>query len=707
MGEDLDEGKQISQLWEKLKTNHLGKRLGVAFLVLIVLAAFIHFREVKVDLLEVNGSSKNFVVAQVDFSFPDEEETLILRQEGLRDIGSIYMLSPDEVRRVRYAFEDFLIHDGTWRHILPNRTFEEVYKAADALQGYMIRARFTDIRTINRMESLRIDTSEYFTYRQSDDGLNYYLPEDFWQSQEKDLLKGSDFHQDTLNYIIAYFSGAKWALQKDPNVERHVKQILEKEIPESVSKIKAGTRIIDRGDKVSKRHIVLIRAMKSALNSERNLTSPLTILSSFIYALLVVWLIIAYFKINQRRFLENLQQVSLYATIVVLLLVLSKATEFFLLDENFAFFNSIRFPIFVPFAAILITVLLNAEIAIVTTCLLSIVMGLSLSVEHSSFIVSNLSSGIVAILCARGLRRRKEVFNVSIKVWLTLIPVLSVFSFGTDEFWDMQFITDLLSSAIFMLAISILVVGLLPILESLFGIMTDITLMEYMDPNNELLRRLSLEAPGTYQHCLVVGSLAEAAAGAIGANGLFCRVSALYHDIGKLFNPHYFTENQMGGFNIHQLLTPVESAQVIIAHVVEGEALARKHGLPASFIDVIRQHHGTTLVYYFYCKQVEQMGGDVDAVDEKQFRYPGPTPSSRENAVMMIADTIEAASRSLEEVDENTITELVDRLIQDKAEEGQFDHCQLTFEELRIVKETMIKTLAITRHLRIKYPNKH
>ena len=234
--------------------------------------------------------------------------------------------------------------------------------------------------------------------------------------------------------------------------------------------------------------------------------------------------------------------------------------------------------------------------------------------------------------------------------------------------------------------------------------MTDITLMEYMDPNNDLLRRLSVEAPGTYQHCLVVGSISEAAAQSIGANGLFCRVSTLYHDIGKLFNPHYFTENQMGGFNIHQLLTPQESAQVIIAHVIEGEALGRKHGIPQSFIDVIREHHGNTLVYYFYCKQVEQMGGNTEAVDKTQFRYPGPRPRTKESAIIMMADTVEAASRSLEEVNEDTIAELVNRLIGEKQEDGQFDECQLTFEEFQTVKRTMIKNLAVARHLRIRYP---
>jgi cyclic-di-AMP phosphodiesterase PgpH len=174
----------------------------------------------------------------------------------------------------------------------------------------------------------------------------------------------------------------------------------------------------------------------------------------------------------------------------------------------------------------------------------------------------------------------------------------------------------------------------------------------------------------------------------------------------KLFNPHYFTENQLGGFNIHQLLTPLESTHVIIAHVPEGEILAKKYHLPQSFIDIIREHHGTTLVYYFYCKQIEQMEGDANRVNEKLFRYPGPKPHTKESALIMIADTVEAASRSLDEVTEEIITDMVNKLVAEKAEDGQFDECQLTFEELGTVKKAIVKALLVTRHLRIKYPSR-
>ncbi len=171
-------------------------------------------------------------------------------------------------------------------------------------------------------------------------------------------------------------------------------------------------------------------------------------------------------------------------------------------------------------------------------------------------------------------------------------------------------------------------------------------------------------------------------------------------------NPQFYTENQQGAVNIHQLLTPLESAQVIISHVTDGEAIARKAHLPQAFIDIIREHHGTTLVYYFYRKQLELKGGRIEEVDENQFRYPGPKPHTKESGIIMICDSVEAATRSLEEINEHTLNELVNRLVAEKAEEGQLDHCSLTFEELSKVKKTLVKTLLLSHHVRIKYPKK-
>jgi len=308
---------------------------------------------------------------------------------------------------------------------------------------------------------------------------------------------------------------------------------------------------------------------------------------------------------------------------------------------------------------------------------------------------------------ARNLRKRNEVFKVIGKSFLGAIPLILTFEMITPNFS----FSILLGNIIFVLGslgiTAILVIGFLPLLESLFNVLTDINLMEYMDPNNPLLRKLSLEMPGTYQHSLVLGNIAENAAQSIGANGLLCRVATLFHDIGKLNNIHFFSENQGNKLgNVHQLLTPMESAQVIISHVNDGVMLAKKYHLPQAFIDLILEHHGTTLVYYFYHQELQKKGGDPSLVDEKMFRYPGPKPHSKEAVIIMISDAVEAASRSIEEPSEDSLKEMVNKVVADKLNDGQFAYSNLTFNELEKVKESIVQTLVVIRHVRVKYPEK-
>lgn len=396
----------------------------------------------------------------------------------------------------------------------------------------------------------------------------------------------------------------------------------------------------------------------------------------------------------------------LLLTIMILTMSLFKLTELFLLSSKNNLIDFVRYPVFAPFAAILMCSLMTSSIATFASTYLIVILTMTLSFDRMGFMILNLIGALVAILSTRSLRRRKEIFVVCAKAWLCCALAIFAMHFYQNTFWNGMVLSDLFSTALCLLLTAVLVVGLLPLLESGFRIMTDVTLMEYMDPNNDLLRRLSIEAPGTYQHSVVVGNLTEAAAAAIGANALFCRVSTMYHDIGKMITPQYFTENQQGGVDIHQLLTPQESAQVIIAHVSEGVTLARKAGLPEQFIDIIKEHHGTTLAYYFYRKQLELVGGDKSLVDEKDFRYAGPVPRSKESAIIMIADSVEAASRSLDKINEENLNELATRLIKEKADDGQFDNCLLTFEELAIVKKMLVKTLVAYGHSRIKYPTR-
>jgi putative nucleotidyltransferase with HDIG domain len=253
----------------------------------------------------------------------------------------------------------------------------------------------------------------------------------------------------------------------------------------------------------------------------------------------------------------------------------------------------------------------------------------------------------------------------------------------------------------------LLMTGLLPFVEKLFAVQTDLSLLELGDAAHPLLQELVRRAPGTYNHSINVASIAEAATKAIGGNSLLVRVGAYFHDIGKMLKPGYFIENQGESANRHDSLLPAMSTLVIIAHVKDGADLARQHHLPQPMIDFIQQHHGTTLVEFFYNQANKQCKDDPDAaeVDEATFRYPGPKPQTKEAGVMMLADGVESACRSLVDPTPARIESLVHEIAQKRLLDGQFDECELTLKELRVIEVSLVKSLIAVYHSRVKYPD--
>ncbi len=678
-------------------------RYLILFIFALILFVFLHFREVRVEILELNSIAPGYIVAQVDFDFIDDEATLILKQEAVKDIGKIYQLSERNVRQKRIEFENFLLYNQGWREHTESETFDELYRGAEIIEKALLQIRFTDAYTLAKLQDSGFSTRHYrvYTFHLLE---KISLPSLIWESLQEDYFPKNEYNPLASALIIEFFKGGEWNLTEDIPAQRALRRYIQAQVPDKITHVNAGNRIIDQGERVTARHVAMLQAMKKALGDSRNLSHPVTLLGSFILSMVFIGIGLAYLQINHPSLIASNRKLFLIVTIVILIIGLSKLIEFFLLSSKNNVMEIIRYPLFVPIAAILLCSLLNADIAMLISGFLSIILFMVLAFGGEGFLIMNLAAALVAILSTRSLRRRKEIFIVCLKTWLCCVAVIFALHFYSNHVELTSILTDILSSGFFMLLTAVLVVGILPLLESAFRIMTDVNLMEYMDPNNDLLRRLTIEAPGTYQHSVIVGNLAEAAALAIGANGLFCRVASLYHDIGKISTSQYFTENQLGEVNIHQLLIPQESAQVIMAHVGEGVALAREAGVPEPIIDIIKEHHGTTLIYYFYRKQVEKMRGDKSLVDEREFRYVGPKPRSKESGIIMITDSFEAASRSLERINEETLMELVDRLIREKVDDGQFDQCFLTFEELFIIKRILVKTLMAAGHSRIKYP---
>jgi cyclic-di-AMP phosphodiesterase PgpH len=315
-----------------------------------------------------------------------------------------------------------------------------------------------------------------------------------------------------------------------------------------------------------------------------------------------------------------------------------------------------------------------------------------------------LAGGLAALLAIT----RAERLNAFVRVFAVLAAtnMAVAIAFSLLDQRDLAAVAQLAGAGVVNAAFSvILAVGSFAVLGNVFGIMTVFQLLELANPSNRLLRRLLLETPGTYHHSVMVGNLAERAAETIGADPLLARVAAYYHDIGKMKNPLAFIENQAGAHNIHDDLNAETSARIISGHIRDGIDLAYEHGLPVQVIGFIPQHHGTSVMSYFHGKALREVGGREDSVDERIFRYPGPKPQSREAAILMLADGVEASVRSLDEKDEESIRTMVDRIVDARVEDGQLDDAELTLRNIAQIKDAFVGQLLGMYHSRIKYPD--
>lgn len=366
-------------------------------------------------------------------------------------------------------------------------------------------------------------------------------------------------------------------------------------------------------------------------------------------------------------------------------------------------FLDIADPYIIPIAIapIILTIIFDSRVGLVSTITLATILGL---VNGSSyeFVVATFAACSLGVFSVRDIKDRSQFFFTTPGVvFITYIVVIGAFKVATMSGWE-AFGSDLMYIAISSVFI-LFTYPLILLYEKVFGITTDFTLIELGDTNQPVLKELMNKAPGTFHHSLQVANLSEAAASAIGANSLLCRVGALYHDIGKMVKPEYFVENQTKGTNEHDNLKPQMSAMVIKAHVSEGVKMAEREDLPDIIIDFIKTHHGTSVIRYFFEKAKEDESLK-SMLQEDQFRYEGPLPSTKETGIMLLADGIEAASRAMKNPTYNKLENLVTRMIDDRVAEGQLSHCPLTFRHLQVIKETFLNILVGVYHSRVEYP---
>ncbi len=355
-------------------------------------------------------------------------------------------------------------------------------------------------------------------------------------------------------------------------------------------------------------------------------------------------------------------------------------------------------------SAIILTIAYNQRFSIGITLFYCILACFAVGKIATVELFLTMMAGVVTCCFSlKEIRTRMKLIEVTalacIAVFITAAALGVIQAHG-----NMEILRSSGAAAAVTIAVGIVIQGFLPVIEKVFGIATSMTLIDYSDANQPLLRKLAMTAPGTFSHSLLIGSVAEAAAESIEANGLLCRVGAYYHDIGKINKPSYFVENEMGSASRHDQLSPAMSQLVIVGHVKDGIEIAKEFSLPAVLRQFIETHHGTTLIEYFYNEARKKQNDKQAPVSESEFRYPGPKPKSKEAAIIMLADTVESATRSLTELTPTRIEAVVHNMAMKRLQDGQFDECDLTLRELSRIEASISKSLTAHHHGRIAYP---
>jgi hypothetical protein len=459
--------------------------------------------------------------------------------------------------------------------------------------------------------------------------------------------------------------------------------------------VRAGDRIVGNREVVTSEaherlvalHQELLRRGAATTHSIRGVLGPLL---RDMLVLSIFWVLLVFYR---RETYRDLKQVALVGGLFALVLLQAGAVaRFYPMHPEI---------IFMPFMAMMMTVLFNGRISMIAAMILAVVIGLQPVFHDVPALFLCVVGGVTAALSVRTLRRRSNFYAPVLIISAGYLA--GALALGLGSGWPVDEIgLRGLWGALNGLVSAGLTFFLLPVAESVTHITTDFTLLELSDPSRPLLRRLSLEAPGTYAHSVAMANLVEAACNRIGANGLLGRVGCYYHDIGKVKNPMFFVENQIPGNNPHDRLKPAQSAKIIKAHVVDGLALAADANLPDSVAAFIPEHHGTTGITYFLDKAKKLDGGEPRDPDD--FSYPGPKPRSMETAITMIADSVEAALRVLEDLTPQKIEEAIDHIVRTKVNAGQLDEAPLTLHQIEQVKAAFLIVLSGMYHNRIDYP---
>ncbi len=665
--------------------------LAVLIYLLVLIVIYLSIAPARVDL-EVGRPSPRDIIADRDTI--DIYTTNQLREEAARAVPESYDYDPTVLTRVEERTDAFFMVVKRFRE---DAGLEEEEKAAalsaalaaetgvelsESLAAVLLAARPGDLNEMHLNLRELLDTilqqgvrpgGMEAARRQIVQEINFLLlPQD--QKRIMDKLA-----QEVIEPNMIYNPTATALAREAARMAVAPVQIVR------------DTVLIRRGDTVTERHIRQLEAL-GLVRGRADYTMVFGLALLLLVAFSVLGIYLYFFQPDIYR---DITRLMLLGLIVLITLILAIAATYFS-----------GFLIPVAMAAMLITILLNPRLAMLMTILLSVLAAL-LTGNNFSYLLVALFGGLVAVYSVSNFNRRSDLTKAGIYVATTkVVTIIGLFLLtgGLRLQYEpvREFSVGILAGITNGLLSAILTIGLLPYLETAFKLTTSVTLLELANPNHPLLKRLLMEAPGTYHHSLVVANLAEAAAEAIGADPLLARVGAFYHDIGKLKRPYFFIENQLGE-NPHEKISPNLSTLIITSHIKDGCELGKKENLPDVIRDIICQHHGNSLVSFFYHQAAEKNG---EAVSEDSFRYEAPLPQSKEAAIILLADSVEAATRSMPKPISGRVEALVRKITREKLADGQFDQCDLTLKELDIIAGTFVRILSGIYHNRIEYPEK-
>ena len=704
--------------------------LVVVFFILMLVGIVIHERPFKLHLHEGDIALKS-VYAPHDFFYigpVDETKTEQQRQKARKSVYEIYSLNPqplsDGLVILDKFFQQLPLLKTEFAKIAQDKVKEQLNTALQeeldiSLSENSIKA-FLKIEDTNKLfiETKKLLHSIYSVgilskmdkTRLQDAGEKYFVILDKAIGTERTVEIEKTPSEDQV--VLNIYANAKRSLSNKKTApavselsQNLVKSNLyfETELTQSRRKdaaqktplqyqqveVKKGELIISKGQRVSPGHIAQLITIER-LGSRRDRFN--FFIGLILLILLLLFIVTTYLILYEPKIFHDTISIVLIGILAIIIIYIARAIMISPMPSYL-----------IPLASIsmFLAILLNHRLAIFMTVVLSIAVGVN--IENSlNVVIMFLFGGLVGIFSVRNIRKRWHIIRSGILVGATncvsiittgLLNGLNFDSFRISGAWG--FVNGIVCSFI--------VMGLLPILEDLFKITTNITLLELSDMNHPLLKELILKASGTYHHSLMVGNLAESAADIIGANSLLARVGAYYHDVGKIHKAEYFSENYPDVKSLHDKLTPSMSHLVITNHTKDGLELGKRYKLSKAILDFIEQHHGTSLVYYFFQKALERVE-DETILKEEGFRYAGPKPQTKEAAIVLLADSVEAASRTLTNPTPSRVADLVHRIINNKFIDGQLDECELTLNDLNKIAESFIRILMGILHTRVEYP---